>query len=912
MSQDIKEIIKQEYIKCATDPVYFAKKYVYIVHPTRGRVQFNLYPFQEDVIKLLQKEDYSIILKSRQLGISTLVALYSLWIMLFTKDKNILVVCTKTDTAKNMVTKVKFMHDNLPSWLRTGKPDENNKLTFKLKNGSQIKAVSAAGDSGRSEAVSLLIMDEAAFIPNAEELWGSAQQTLSTGGGCIALSTPNGTGNWFHQQWAKAELSQTKFLPIKLPWYVHPERNQTWRDEQTELLGPKTAAQECFSGDVVIYTINGPKHIKNIKVGDKVLSHDGTYNKVIRTIEQYSDDVYTIFNSVNHLKKHVTSNHPFYNQNNEWETVDSLNKTNNLVQLFPKIEPQSSPLHKIDLLDHIKSNSPESFPLKYDNQYIWLTKTSYINRYIDADYDLGFIIGCFLSEGSLSKNKVEFSFNGKTERNGFPLEIERILEYKFNINQFNYYTSKKWEGSSKLYIKNQIFNSFIKLCIQGGHRCTEKHLSSWIYDISNQEMLKGILDGVLIGDGMLKKEYNIQLLLTSELLIYDILYISNILGIHNVSIKQGESRNPRNSDIKPNYTLTWLDSRINSDNKIFTQRIKEGNGINNSKRPDLNNFYYHNDIPLNKITFKKSPDTIKVYNLEVENSHSYVTEYGITHNCDCNFATSGDGVFDNEILEYYEQTHIKEPIEKRGSNGELWIWEHPDYTRNYMVHADVARGDGKDYSAFHVIDIEDAKQVAEFHGQVSTKDYGNILVSIATEYNDALLVIENANIGWAVLQVAIDREYRNLYYSPKSDINIVDAYSNKNMNNMSNMTPGFTTSMKTRPMIIQKLEAYTRERSCIIQSKRLIEEMRTFIWKNNKAEAQSGYNDDLVMSFGIGLYVRDTALRLQQAGVDLTKASLNSITKHNYAGFYSNNGNQVRNQWDWNVSNNNEGLTWLL
>ena len=84
-----------------------------------------------------------------------------------------------------------------------------------------------------------------------------------------------------------------------------------------------------------------------------------------------------------------------------------------------------------------------------------------------------------------------------------------------------------------------------------------------------------------------------------------------------------------------------------------------------------------------------------------------------------------------------------------------------------MIHADVARGDGKDYSAFHIMDIEEAKQVAEFHGKISTKDFGNTLVSMATEYNDALLVIENANIGWAVIQVAIDREYRNLYYSPK-------------------------------------------------------------------------------------------------------------------------------------------------
>ena len=150
---NIKQIIKQEYIKCAKDPIYFMKKYCWIQHPTRGRVQFNLYPFQEGTLKLLQKNDRSIILKSRQLGISTLSAGMALWMMLFQKDKSILVVATKQDTAKNLITKVKFMYDNLPSWLQIGFV-ENNKLALKLKNGSQAKAVSAASDAGRSEAIS--------------------------------------------------------------------------------------------------------------------------------------------------------------------------------------------------------------------------------------------------------------------------------------------------------------------------------------------------------------------------------------------------------------------------------------------------------------------------------------------------------------------------------------------------------------------------------------------------------------------------------------------------------------------------------------------------------------------------------------------------------------------------------------
>ena len=64
---------------------------------------------------------------------------------------------------------------------------------------------------------------------------------------------------------------------------------------------------------------------------------------------------------------------------------------------------------------------------------------------------------------------------------------------------------------------------------------------------------------------------------------------------------------------------------------------------------------------------------------------------------------------------------MKEPLEKRGVDKNLWVWESADYSRMYMVVADVARGDGKDYSAFHVIDIESNSQVAEYKGQIGTK-----------------------------------------------------------------------------------------------------------------------------------------------------------------------------------------------
>ena len=418
--QNIKQIIKQEYLKCAKDPVYFMKKYCMIQHPTRGRIQFNLFTFQEKVLNLLNKNERNIILKSRQLGISTLSAGMSLWYMLFQKDINVLVIATKQDTAKNLVTKVKFMYENLPSWLKLGF-EENNKLALRLKNGSQIKAVSAASDAGRSEAISLLIIDEAAFIEEnrIEEIWASSQQTLSTGGRAIVLSTPNETGNFFHSMGVKSEEGVNGFTPIRLPWTVHPERNQPWRDQQDDELGPRMAAQEC----------------------------------------------------------------------------------------------------------------------------------------------------------------------------------------------------------------------------------------------------------------------------------------------------------------------------------------------------------------------------------------------------DCDFTTSGNTVFEPELMNFVEKTNICDPLERRGIEGNLHIWEYPDYTRKYMIVADVARGDSKDYSAFHIIDIEESKQIGEFKGQISTKEFGHILFAISTEYNNALLVIENANIGWNTIQVVIDKGYDNLYYSPKGDAATnAEAFLSKgyDITDTTKMVPGFTMSMKTRPLTIGK------------------------------------------------------------------------------------------------------------
>ena len=142
-----------------------------------------------------------------------------------------------------------------------------------------------------------------------------------------------------------------------------------------------------------------------------------------------------------------------------------------------------------------------------------------------------------------------------------------------------------------------------------------------------------------------------------------------------------------------------------------------------------------------------------------------------------------------------------------------------------------------------------------------------------------LLVIENASIGWATIQTVIERGYNNLFYSSKSDSSMSDSYFDKYMDT-SKMVAGFTTTSRNRPMIVGKFQEYVNGKDVTIQSKRLLEEMKVFMWKNGRPEAQQGYNDDLVMAFGIAMFMRDTSFKFRQNALESSKATLNSISRN--------------------------------
>lgn len=250
-SEKVKEIVK-----CGKEPIYFINKYCKVQHPVQGTISFKTYDYQNEVIQALEDHRFNIVLKSRQLGLSTVSAAYTAWLATFHKDKNIIIIATKLETAQNFLKKVKFILRSMPQWLLLPSY-EDNKRQVTFSNGSVVTAIPTSEDAGRSEAVSLLVIDEAAIIKDAEELWAGLYPTLSTGGRAILISTPKGVGNLFHKLWVQAENGQNEFHTIKLPWNVHPERDDGWFYKETKNMSPRQIAQEMLcdfatSGDTFL------------------------------------------------------------------------------------------------------------------------------------------------------------------------------------------------------------------------------------------------------------------------------------------------------------------------------------------------------------------------------------------------------------------------------------------------------------------------------------------------------------------------------------------------------------------------------------------------------------------------------------------------------------------------------------
>jgi hypothetical protein len=229
----------------------------------------------------------------------------------------------------------------------------------------------------------------------------------------------------------------------------------------------------------------------------------------------------------------------------------------------------------------------------------------------------------------------------------------------------------------------------------------------------------------------------------------------------------------------------------------------------------------------------------------------------IAQEYECDFNLSGDTFLNPDDIKRMEEG-TREPIYKAGPDRNYWIWERPIPDKAYLITVDVSRGDGTDFSTAIVIDPETMTQVAEYKSKIDADKYPEMLFNIGREYNYALMVIETNNLGWMVAkELATKLDYPNVYWEHKSTrkyIPQVRALHNKLA------SVGFTNSLASRPLILEKLAEYVRNDSITIRSARIITEMMTFIWKNGKAQAQRGKNDDLVIPLAIACWVREAVL----------------------------------------------------
>jgi intein/homing endonuclease len=813
----------RELIICKRDPVYFVDKYCFIIHPVRGIIPFNLYKFQHRVLHDLKNKRFNIMLKSRQMGMSTLTAAYCLWLALFHRDKNILILSITDRESTRFLDKVKVAFKQLPDWMR-GEAIKQNEHTLVVESGSIISSISSSETAGRSEALSLLVIDEGAFIKHIEKIYTSAYPTLS-----------------------------------------------------------------CVTGDTMILTQNGFRRIddwcKNKDTGDyfsinnlSVWGKNGIEPASHGYVSPESDTL--IITTKHGLQLEVTEKHPLY----------KLKSTGGEMTQAQKLK-QGDAL-RID----INMNTFGNFSGFYE--------------------DFAYILGGISAEGwviDTKRNKTIWVSNTDKEFREVFLTNTIIKPFKEDKS-----TPTKLRCCS-----TELVQYIKSLGVDPLWKCDTKQIPYKIFECTKPliaSYLSGLFDGngCVTEKGIILSSTSRKLLSETQLLLLNFGIISSLSKIDTNKISQGkEIQNIRDSFIliipRAYYSKFAIDIGFRISRKqsklvqLSSKYLQNGDKIKNISTIPINEYFWDEII-----TIKKS--TNKTYDLTVPNTHSFLqngilgsntggqciiisTPSGVggffhktwmgaqskdnifnpillhwkehperdeqwyedqkkqlgdprrvAQELDCEFLASGATVISGDMLKMLVETIPYSTKNSYLGIEHLIIYESPNKDKKYVIGADVATGGNKDYSAFVVIDRVSGKIVCDFKAKLPIEEFARILIRIGNYYNTALLGIEN-NTGYGLLAIkkVLETGYPNIYQT-------LDMGSGK-----VRKTLGWTTSVKTRPYMIQELVEAINMYHIGITNRRLVDELVTFIWNNDKAEAMTGYNDDLVIATCIGWQMRKFA-----------------------------------------------------
>ena len=236
----------QEFIKCKDDPVYFAKNYIKIVSLDEGLVPFELYDFQEDMVRRFHENRFNIAKLPRQTGKSTTVVSYLLHYAIFNDNVNIGILANKLSTSRELLGRLQLAYENLPTWLQQGILSWN-KGSLELENGSKVMAASTSSSAVRGMSFNIIFLDEFAFVPThiAEQFFSSVYPTISSGKSTkvIIISTPNGM-NMFYKLWHDAERGKNDYVTTEVHWSQVPGRDANWKKQTIANTSERQFTQE--------------------------------------------------------------------------------------------------------------------------------------------------------------------------------------------------------------------------------------------------------------------------------------------------------------------------------------------------------------------------------------------------------------------------------------------------------------------------------------------------------------------------------------------------------------------------------------------------------------------------------------------------------------------------------------------
>jgi len=263
----------EDFIKCSEDPIYFIQNYVNIVSIDEGLVPFQMYPFQQNIVKSFHDNRFSICKLPRQSGKSTTVLSYLIHYILFNDQVNVAILANKASTARDLLSRLQLAYEHLPSWLQQGVMNWN-KGSLELENGSKILAASTSASAVRGGSYNIIFLDEFAFIPNniAEQFFSSVYPTISSGKSSkvMIVSTPHGM-NMFYKMWTDAENGNNDFVPLEVHWSEVPGRDEDWKEQTIKNTSEQQFLQEfecSFLGSVD--TLISPQKIQTIPHKDPI------------------------------------------------------------------------------------------------------------------------------------------------------------------------------------------------------------------------------------------------------------------------------------------------------------------------------------------------------------------------------------------------------------------------------------------------------------------------------------------------------------------------------------------------------------------------------------------------------------------------------------------------------------------